>query len=57
MVVFLQRCSDTGEGGVMQAGISAKIQILYEVFVRNLFGIFKDLCKYALGIASAHCFS
>ena len=46
----------TGGGGVMSGRISA-IQILYEVFVRNLFGVFKDLCKYTLGIASAQCFS
>ena len=25
---------------------STAIQILYEIFVRNLFGVFKDLCKY-----------
>ena len=32
-----------GGGGVIQARISA-IQILYEILVRNLFGVFKDLC-------------
>ena len=45
-----------GGGGIMQARISA-IQILYEIFVHDMFGVFKDLCRYALGIASAHCFS
>ena len=45
-----------GWGEMMLAGISA-IQILCENFVRNLFGGFKDLCRYMLGIASAHCFS
>ena len=40
----------------MQARISA-IQILYENFVRNLLGVFKDLCRYTLGIAGLHCFS
>ena len=45
-----------GGGGVTQAGISA-IQILCEIFVRDLFGVFKDLCGCTLGIASAHCFS
>ena len=39
-------------GGVMQTRISA-IQILYEIFVRNLFGVFKDLCRYTLVIAFA----
>ena len=33
-----------GGGGVIQAGISA-FQILYKKFVRNLFGVFKDLCR------------
>ena len=41
-----------GGGGVIQARISA-FQILYEIFVRNLFGVFKDLCRYSLGIAFA----
>ena len=41
-----------GGGGVIQARISA-FQILYEIFVRNLFGVFKDLCRYTLGIAFA----
>ena len=31
-------------GGVTQARISA-FQILYNNFVRNLFGVFKDLCR------------
>ena len=31
-------------GGVIQARIST-IQILYENFVRNLFGVFKALCR------------
>ena len=39
-------------GGVMEVGISA-IQILYEIFVRNLFDVFKDLCGCTLGIAFA----
>ena len=39
--------------GVVQARISA-IQILHEIFVRNLFGVFKALCTYTLSIASAH---
>ena len=34
----------TGEGGMIRARISA-FQILYKNFVRNLFGVFKDLCK------------
>ena len=40
----------------MQGRIPA-VPILYETFVHNLFGVFKELCRYALGIASAHCFS
>ena len=40
----------------MQTRIPAS-QILYEIFVRNLFSVFKDLCRYMLGIASAHCVS
>ena len=32
---------------MIHAGISA-IQILYEIFVRTLFGGFKDLCGYML---------
>ena len=42
--------------GGIQARISA-IQILYEIFVGNLFGVFKDLCGYTLGIATAYYFS
>ena len=45
-----------GGGGIMRGRMSA-LQILYENFVRSLFGGFKDLCGYTLGIASAHCFS
>ena len=54
-----------GEGGVLdprgsvihgppttQGRISA-LQILYENFVRNLFGVLKDLCRDTLGIAFA----
>ena len=41
-----------GGGGVIQARISA-FQILYDIFVRNLFGVFKDLCRCTLGIAFA----
>ena len=40
-------------GGIIRARISA-IQILYGIFVRNLFGVFKDLCGYMLGFAFAH---
>ena len=43
---------DTGGGGVIQARISA-IQILCEIFVCNLFDVFKALCRYTLGIAFA----
>ena len=39
--------------GITQARISA-IQILYNILVRSLFGVFKDLCGYTSGIASAH---
>ena len=35
-----------------QGRISA-LQILYENFVRNLFGVLKDLCRDTLGIAFA----
>ena len=41
--------------GIVQARISA-IQIPYDIFVHNLLGVFQDLCRYTLGIASAHCF-
>ena len=41
-----------GGGDIIHARISA-FQILYEIFVRNLFGVFKDLCRYTLGIAFA----
>ena len=53
-VCVVGRCARVpgGRGGVTQTRISA-IQILYEIFVRNLFGVFKDLCRYALGIAFA----
>ena len=43
-------------GGGGYAGISA-IQIPSEVLIRNLFGVFQELCRYTLGSASAHCFS
>ena len=37
------RGSTGGGGGIVQARICA-FQILYKNFVRNLFGVFKDLC-------------
>jgi hypothetical protein len=33
-----------GAGQIIQARIFA-VQILYENFVRNLFGVFEDLCR------------
>ena len=48
----LSLVSDIPRGGILQASISA-IQILWGIFVRNLFGVFKDLCRYTLGIAFA----
>ena len=40
-------------GGVIRGKISVS-QILYEIFVRTLFGVFKDLHGCTLGCASAH---
>ena len=40
----IRTCDYRGGGGIMQARISA-IQILYEIFVRHLFGVFQDLCR------------
>ena len=42
-------------GGVIQRRISVS-QILCEVFVRNLFGAFKDLHEYVLDCAFAHLY-
>ena len=42
----------TGGGEIIQARISA-IPILYEIFIRNVFSVLKDLCSCTLGIASA----
>ena len=39
-----------GGGGVIKGGICV-FQILYEIFVRNLFSVFKDLHGYSLGCA------
>ena len=36
--------ANTGGGGMRQARISAA-QNPYKMFVRNLFGVFKDLCR------------
>ena len=37
-------CTGFLRGGGMQAGMSA-FQILYKNFVRNLFCVFRDLCR------------
>ena len=39
----------------MQAGIPVS-QILCEILVHNLFGVFKDLHGYILGCAFAHLY-
>ena len=44
-----------GGGGVIQ-GRSSVSQILCEIAVHNLFGVFKDLHGYMLGSAFAHLY-
>ena len=53
---FVRECGVAFKGGgIMQGRISVS-QILCKIFVRNLFGVFKDLQGYTLRCALAHLY-
>ena len=49
-------CTRGGGGAWIIRGRISVVQILYNSFVRNLFGVFKDLHGYTLGRAFAHLY-